>query len=104
MRNTPSRSGEIQLAVFEKYFFREWGCGDESVMAGPGEGKWLELDRADFWAVCDPPARWVGAGDKTGGWEMRSGVRALHLACSIHYPHTPLILAEFHWIAQPSGS
>ena len=21
------------------------GCGDESVMAGPGEGKWLELER-----------------------------------------------------------
>ena len=56
MRNTPSHFGEIQLAVFEKYFLREWGCGDESVMAGPGEGKWLELDRADFWAVCDPPA------------------------------------------------
>ena len=31
---------------------------------------------------------------------MRSGVRTLHLRCSIHYPHTPLISAAFHCIAQ----
>ena len=48
---------------------------------------------------CDPPLG--GLQDKTCAREMRSGVRTLHLAGAIHYPHTPLISAAFHIIAQP---
>ena len=48
-----------------------------------------------------PPAPLGGLQDKTCAREMRSGVRTLHLAGAIHYPHTPLISAAFHIIAQP---
>ena len=81
----------------------EWesglGSGDESVMAGgAGNGPAPLQLRADFW-VRSSCSSWKE--DKTCAREMRSGVRTLHLAGAIHYPHTPLISAAFHIIAQP---
>ena len=81
---------EVRVREWSRLWW--WECN------GRGGGKWPSSSYERTFE-CDPPLG--GLQDKTCAREMRSGVRTLHLAGAIHYPHTPLISAAFHIIAQP---